>query len=101
MADFITVCRETDITPNAARRFIVNGKEIALYHLAGKFYATQQACLHRNGPLAEGEINGCSVTCPWHGWEYDIPTGEHRSNRAAKLATYAVQVENGEVQVAA
>ncbi len=99
MAHFITVCRETDLADNTAQMFVVNGKEIAVYHLAGKFYATQQACLHRNGPLSEGEIKGCTVTCPWHGWEYDIPSGENLFNRAQKLATFAVQVENGEVKV--
>ena len=101
MTDFITVCRETDIAPNAAQSFIVNGKEIAVYHIAGKFYATQNACLHRNGPLAEGELKECTVICPWHGWEYDIPTGANLLNRAAKLKTFAVQVKHGEVQVAA
>jgi nitrite reductase/ring-hydroxylating ferredoxin subunit len=100
MADYITVCRDADIAANAAKPFVVNGKEIAVYNLAGKFYATQQACLHRQGPLSEGEINGCTVTCPWHGWEYDIPSGENLFNRAQKLATYPVKVENGEVKVA-
>lgn len=100
MANFTTVCREADIAANAAKMFVVAGKEIAVYNLSGKFYATQQACLHRRGPLSEGEIKGCAVTCPWHGWEYDIPTGENLFTRNARLATYAVQIENGEVQVA-
>ncbi|NUO83880.1 Rieske 2Fe-2S domain-containing protein [candidate division KSB1 bacterium] len=101
MADFSTVCRVADIANGAAKMFVVNGKEIAVYNLAGTFYATQQACLHRNGPLSEGDIDGCVVTCPWHGWEYDIPTGEHLVDRKSKLATYPVKVENGEVKVAA
>ncbi len=100
MADFVAVCRDTDIANHAAKMFVVNGKEIAVYNLAGSFYATQQACLHRQGPLADGDIANCTVTCPWHGWEYDIPTGENLYDRKTKLTTYPVQIENGEVKVA-
>ncbi len=101
MADFVTICRVADIANGTAKMFVVNGKELAVYNLAGSFYATQQACLHRNGPLSEGDIDGCVVTCPWHGWEYDIPTGENLVDRKSKLATYPVKIENGEVKVAA
>lgn len=100
MANFTTVCRDTALAPGAAKMFVVAGKEIALYNLGGSFYATQQACLHRQGPLSEGDIADCVVTCPWHGWEYDIITGENLFDRKTKLATYPVRVENGEVQVA-
>lgn len=101
MTVFITVCSAADIAHNAAKSFVVNGKEIAVYNLAGSFYATQQACLHRQGPLSEGDISNGAVTCPWHGWRYDIPTGENLFNCAQKLATYPVRVENGDVQVTA
>lgn len=100
MANFTAVCRETELAPGTAKMFVVEGKEIALYNLNGIFYATQQACLHRQGPLSEGDITDCVVTCPWHGWEYDIITGENLLDRNAKLATYPVRVENGDVQVA-
>lgn len=100
MADYLTVCRDHELAPGTAKMFVVKGKEIALYNIEGNFYATQQACLHRQGPLSEGEIENHTVTCPWHGWQYDLITGENLFDRKTKLTTYPVRVENGEVQVA-
>lgn len=100
MPDFITVCKEADLPAGTARKVQVAGKDIAIYNIAGKFYATQQECLHRQGPLDEGELKNTTVTCPWHGWQYDVTTGESLFNRAQKLQTYAVKVEGGEIKVA-
>ena len=51
------------------------------------------------GPLGRGKLDGCVVTCPWHGWQYDVRTGENEFDRAIKLETYEVVVEDGEVKV--
>ena len=51
------------------------------------------------GPLGHGKLEGCVVTCPWHGWQYDVRTGENEFDRAIKLETYEVVVEDGEVKV--
>lgn len=52
-----------------------NGREIALFNVQGKIYALDNACPHMGGPLGEGELEGCVVTCPWHGWQFDVKTG--------------------------
>ena len=52
------------------------------------------------GPLGHGKLAGCVLTCPWHGWQYDVRTGENEFDRALKLETYEVVVEDGEVKVA-
>ena len=48
---------------------------------------------------AAGRLEGCVLTCPWHGWQYDVRTGENEFDRALKLETYEVVVEDGEVKV--
>lgn len=100
MSDFVTVCKEVDLPAGAIRKVEVQGQTIVLYNVGGKLYATQQECLHRQGPLDEGELQGTVITCPWHGWQYDVTTGENLGNRARKLKTYAVRNAGGEVQVA-
>ena len=75
-------------------------REIAVYNVDGTFYATQNECVHIKGPLGAGRLDGCVITCPWHGWQYDVRTGENEFDRAIALATFEVLVEDGEVKVA-
>jgi nitrite reductase (NADH) small subunit len=97
---FVTVARVEDVPPGTVRTVRAGEEEIALAHCGGGFYATQGHCLHLKGPLGEGRLDGdCLLTCPWHGWQYDVRTGENDFDLAIKLRTYDVQVENGEVRV--
>ena len=76
-----------------------NGQEIALYHVGDKFYATTNVCGHRGGPLGEGLLEGSVVTCPWHGWQWDVCEGTSPGNPEAKIPTYPVKVEGDDVLV--
>ena len=73
---------------------------LALANVDGRFYATQNACLHLEGPLGEGWLEGPVLTCPWHGWQYDVRTGENEFDRAIRLRTFDVRIDDGEVKVA-
>lgn len=53
-----------------------NGFEIALFKVKGQIYALDNSCPHEGGPLGEGTLEECVVSCPWHGWEFDVTTGE-------------------------
>ncbi len=99
MADFVPVARVDDIPPGEVRAVRAGDEEIAVAHVDGSFYAVQQHCLHLHGPLGEGRLEGCVLSCPWHGWQYDVRTGENEFDRAICLKTYEVQVEDGEVRV--
>jgi len=99
MAEFVRVSALSDIPPGAGKCVEVNGKPIALFNIDGMVFAIDNECLHRQGPLAEGELEGHVVTCPWHGWQYDVRTGENVFDRALRLETYEVVVEDGEVKV--
>jgi nitrite reductase/ring-hydroxylating ferredoxin subunit len=96
---FTAVARAEDVPPGTLRAATLANEEIALAHCDGGFYAVQGHCLHLQGPLAEGRLEGCVLTCPWHGWQYDVRTGENEFDLAIQLRTYDVQVENGEVRV--
>ena len=97
---FQRAAKTNEITPGTIREFQVEGKAIALANVGGKFYAINNTCLHRGGPLGQGVMDGNIVTCPWHGWQYDVRTGENEFDRAIKLRCYEVRVEDGDVKVA-
>jgi nitrite reductase (NADH) small subunit len=98
---FVAVGRVEELPPGTLKHVRVGDEEIALAHCDGGVYATEAHCLHLQGPLAQGHLEGCVLTCPWHGWQYDVRTGENEFDLAIKLRTYDVQVEDGEIRVRA
>src|SRR6266540_459026 len=81
------------------RVVVVLGHPVALFNVDGRFYALSNVCLHRGGPVGEGELDGPVVTCPVHGWEYDVRTGANTINPAARLRTFEVRIEGDDVLV--
>jgi nitrite reductase/ring-hydroxylating ferredoxin subunit len=95
-----TVARVEDVPPGTGRVVKVGERDLALFNVGGAFHATQGDCLHLGGPLGHGALEGCVVSCPWHGWQYDVTTGENEFDRALALETFQVVVEDGDVKVA-
>ena len=100
MAEFVRVAGTADVAPGAGIVASVNGKEYAVFNLDGTFRVIDNTCLHRGGPLGEGELDGEVVTCPWHGWQYDVTTGRNIMDESEGVARYDVKVEGGAVLVA-
>src|ERR671932_385095 len=96
----VPVARVEDVPPGTVAAVRAGDEELALANVDGRFFATQGHCIHLQGPLGEGELEGCVLTCPWHGWQYDVRTGENEFDRAIVLRTYDVQVSDGDVRVA-
>jgi nitrite reductase (NADH) small subunit len=99
VGQLVTVARVEDVPPGAARVVKAGDRELALFNVDGEFYATKGQCLHLKGPLGDGELEGPVVTCPWHGWQYDVRTGENEFDRGLQLETFEVVVEDGDVKV--
>lgn len=99
MAEFVTIAHIDDLKPGECRVVEVNDKTIALYNVNGTLYATDNTCLHREGPLGEGELEGEIITCPWHGWQYNVTTGENTSDPNLKIESFEVKIEEDNVQV--
>ena len=74
------------------------GRELALYNVNGDFYATENFCPHKGAPLAEGTLCEHLIECDWHGWQFDVRTGECLTV-AEKLQTYEVLVEEGFIKI--
>ncbi|MGH9862847.1 MAG: Rieske (2Fe-2S) protein [Candidatus Acidiferrales bacterium] len=99
MPHFIKVAKVNEMPPGTCREFHANGKVIALFNVNGQFYATDNTCLHRGGPLGQGVLDGTTVTCPWHGWQYNVTTGETVFNEQMKVETFEVKVEGDDIIV--
>lgn len=96
---FFTVGRVEDFRPGSVRTVRAGDAQVALARVGDEFFAAPNACLHLKGPLGEGELEEHVVTCPWHGWQYDVRTGKNEFDHAIQLETYEVRVEDGEVKV--
>lgn len=93
------VAKTTDVPAGTGRVVVVQGEPVALFNVGGIFYATSNVCLHRGGPVGEGELDETIVTCPVHGWEYDVRTGQNTINPLARLKTFEVHIEGEDVLV--
>lgn len=76
MANLIKIAGVEDLLPGQAGAFTVEGRRIALFNVEGTYYAIGDSCTHRGGPLSEGDAQGTKVTCPWHGADFDLKTGD-------------------------
>ena len=72
---------------------------LALFNVDGRFFAIDNRCTHRGGPLGEGPVDDQVVMCPWHGWRFDVTTGANVNNPAVKVACFPVSVEDGAIWV--
>ncbi len=80
-------------------RLLPNGERVAVYLMDGRLSAISNACAHQNGPLGEGRIIDCLVTCPWHGFQYDVRNGRSPAPFTEMVPTYNLRLEGSSVQV--
>jgi nitrite reductase (NADH) small subunit len=84
-----------DCPPGSGKEFVVGEQVIAIFNIGGDFFAIDGVCAHQGGPLAEGELTECIVTCPWHGWQFDVRTGQQQLNRNITQQQFETKVEDG------
>jgi NAD(P)H-dependent nitrite reductase small subunit len=99
MTDFVKVAQVADVPPGQGKLVLVNDREIALFNLGGRIFAIDNICPHRGGPLAEGVLEGNTVICPWHGWRFDVTTGQNPIIPPARVDTFEVKVEGDDIFV--
>ena len=74
---FTKVATVTEVPPNAGKQVQIGDKAIALFNCDGTFYAIEDTCPHAGASLAEGDLEGTEVYCPWHSARFDVTTGQH------------------------
>ena len=100
MADSrVKVAMASEIPAGEGRVVEAGGRTLALFNVDGRFYALDNVCLHRGGPLGEGDLEGTIVRCPWHAWRWDVTSGANVNNPAVKMACFPVTVDDGALLV--
>lgn len=111
----VAVCRASELPPGT-RRLVEHGRhQVALFNVGGRLHAVRNRCPHHGGPLCHGHVGGTRVpserleyewgleggvlTCPWHGWQFDLVTGATLFDRSTGVPVYPVAVEDGEIVV--
>jgi nitrite reductase/ring-hydroxylating ferredoxin subunit len=89
-----------DEIPEGERKILkIDGLSIGLFHHKGNWYALKNVCLHRGGPVCTGTLDGDTLTCPWHGFQYNVTDGHLLVDEKQHLDLYHVREQNGEVHL--
>jgi len=96
---FVRAAKTSDIAPGTIQEAQVAGQLVAVARVGDKFHAISNVCLHRGGPLGQGVMDGAVVTCPWHGWQFDVTSGKVSQNQTVGVACYPVEIRGDEVFV--
>ena len=99
MAERVRVCSIADVPPGTGREVVASGRIIAVFNVEGRLHALDGICPHAGGPLGQGRLTDTVVTCPWHGWQFDVATGRHCLNPRLTQACYPVELDGEDVIV--
>ena len=99
MPRFVKLATLAELPAGAAKEVEFEGRVYALYNIDGTISAIDGICPHQGGPLAEGDIQGTTVTCPWHGWQFDVRSGKTPLGPKITQPVYEVKIEDQAVLV--
>jgi nitrite reductase/ring-hydroxylating ferredoxin subunit len=100
MSERVKVAETSQLAAGQRMLVKVRGNEIALFNVEGTLYAINNRCPHSTGPLVEGRLFGTTITCPWHGAQFDLTNGQcHTGPATTNVIVYPVYVEDTSVFV--
>ena len=100
MSEGVRVARLDELVTGEPRLVEVNGIRVVLSRVGDDVYALSEVCAHQGGPLSEGRLAGTRLACPWHGWMFDLRSGEClMPSRGGRVDTYPVTIEDGNIWV--
>ncbi len=100
MAEYVRVCAQSELPQRGlVLEIAVEGRALCVANVDGAICVLDGTCPHEGGPLGEGTIENGRVVCPWHGYSFDVHTGEAEDDPAVKAEILEAKVENGELRV--
>lgn len=85
-----------DFSLGSAKEFFIEGRIVALFRTTNdEVFAVDGICAHQGGPLAQGNLDKKCITCPWHGWQYDVSTGENLLSGKKLLDCFDTKIAEG------
>ncbi|HEU0167084.1 MAG TPA: Rieske 2Fe-2S domain-containing protein [Chloroflexota bacterium] len=97
--EWVTVAKTADVAEGDMLEVDLDGKAIAIANLGGSFYALAGECPHQGGPIAQGELEGDVVTCPWHNFRFEFKSGRTLDPPIGNCAKYQIRVEGSDLQL--
>lgn len=97
--NFVDAVSLDELKKNKRKTVNINNQEVTLFYLEGNVYAINSVCPHKGGPLAEGDLNGEEVVCPWHAFMFNVKTGQCLNHLGISVKSYKVKVEDNKVKV--
>ena len=95
------IAKPADIPEGKGKMFTVDGQDVAVFNKGGQFFAMENTCIHKGGSLGDGSLDDETVTCPLHGWQYNVTNGEcvtlDLCDDGSFVETYPVKIENDEI----
>jgi len=98
-ANWTRVAHVAEIAPGTGIEVTAEGRVLAVYNVNGEIHVTEGICPHAGGPLGKGTLTESVVTCPWHGWQFDVCTGRHMLSEQIKVPCFPAKVEGDEIFV--
>jgi nitrite reductase/ring-hydroxylating ferredoxin subunit len=99
MVEWIPIAAASECPPGTSIERVVCGRIVALANVGGAWHAIDGLCPHQGGPLGQGRLCGTTLTCPWHGWQFDVATGRHGLSPTVRQQRFDVREEGGTVLV--
>lgn len=99
MSDFLFVFEAATLPAGHGRTIHLKGRDLAVFNVDGNFHTIDDTCPHKGGPLGVGQFCDGQVSCPLHGWVFDVKTGAGLTNPNRPVKTYPTRVHEGDVQV--
>ena len=99
MSDWVEAAKLAELGDGTATEVVVGDQIIALVNAGGEVHALDGMCAHQGGPLGKGDLSGCTLTCPWHGWQYDVTSGRQLLSEHIRQRRYPVRIEGDTILV--
>jgi nitrite reductase/ring-hydroxylating ferredoxin subunit len=99
MSDYVPAIKVADCPPNQGIEVVVAGRMVAIFNVDGDFFALDGVCPHQGGPLGKGQICEHIVTCPWHGWQFDVRNGHNQITPTIVQPRLPIKVDGEDVLV--
>ncbi|MFN7449023.1 MAG: Rieske (2Fe-2S) protein [Pirellula sp.] len=93
------VCESNQLAEGSSMEVLFRGDIIAVFRHQGVLFAIDGVCMHQGGPLAKGQLRDGTITCPWHGWQYELKTGCNATTCKPMLKTYEIQEADGVIEI--
>ncbi|MEK6839504.1 MAG: nitrite reductase small subunit NirD [Nanoarchaeota archaeon] len=99
MSEEVRIASVDDVPEGGGMTAEVGGRMIALFNIGGEIYAIENTCPHQGGSLADGFIDGTTITCPNHDWKFDLETGQGIMPPSPGVKAYPVEIRDNDIYI--